>query len=366
MRPLNSGLSRNDWWQCRTSEIGYYHFMPWSERIGIIALTTFSDLVGDTRENIRLSAAAAGFAGDGVPLCGGGTGATAYAEAVSIYLAFAVDKGANYWSSVCAWHKGAEKLVSTFGRQAIPMVWDYTEANPISDSSGNFMLGVEQATRMVTSLGSGRAGSATQQDATTQSVGYDKLISTDPPYYDNIAYADLSDFFYVWLRRPLRVVFPDLFATVAVPKAEELVASPYRHGSKEEAEEFFLDGMTRAMRRLSEQTHPAFPVTIYYAYRQSEKKGDLGSVRTGWETFLDGVIASGFSLVGTWPVRTEYIGNLKIGANVLASSIVLVCRQRPLDAPLATRREFVAALRAELPDAVSKLQRGNVAPVDLA
>ena len=170
----------------------------------------------------------------------------------------------------------------------------------------------------------------------------------------------------MWLRRSLRSVFPDLFATLAVPKAEELVATPYRHASKEEAEEFFLKGMTRAMHRLSEQAHPAFPVTIYYAYKQSEKKGGAGATRTGWETFLEGVIAAGFTLVGTWPVRTEYTGNLKIGANALASSIVLVCRRRPQDAPLATRRQFAAALRSELPDALSKLQRGNVAPVDLA
>ena len=193
-----------------------------------------------------------------------------------------------------------------------------------------------------------------------------KVVSTDPPYYDNIAYADLSDFFYVWLRRAIRSIYPDLFATLAVPKAEELVATTYRHGNKEKAETFFLSGMTNAMRRLAKQSHPAYPVTIYYAFKQSETKGDTGMASTGWETFLAAVIESGFSITGTWPMRTEYTGNLKKGFNALASSIVLVCRQRPAAAPMATRRELVASLRAELPTALAHLQSGNIAPVDLA
>ena len=208
-----------------------------------------------------------------------------------------------------------------------------------------------------------------------------QVISTDPPYYDNISYADLSDFFYVWLRRSLRPIYPDLFTTVAVPKADELVATPYRHGGKEEAEAFFLDGMSRAMRRLAEQTHPAYPVTIYYAFKQSEsarrtnaggtpvsrKDAPFPGISTGWETFLDAVIRSGFAITGTWPMRTE-LGNRMIGmgANALASSIVLVCRKRPADASLATRRQFVTALKAELPAALARLQSGNIAPVDLA
>jgi hypothetical protein len=193
------------------------------------------------------------------------------------------------------------------------------------------------------------------------------MISTDPPYYDNIGYADLSDFFYVWLRRSLRPVFPDLFATVAVPKSEELVATPYRHGGRAAAEAFFLEGMKQAMHRLSEQAHPGFPVAIYYAFKQSETKGDTGTASTGWEIFLDAVIRSGFAVGGTWPMRTE-LGNRMIGmgTNALASSVVLVCRPRPDDAPTATRREFVTSLRAELPLALVILQTGNVAPVDLA
>ena len=193
------------------------------------------------------------------------------------------------------------------------------------------------------------------------------VVSTDPPYYDNIAYADLSDFFYVWLRRSLKSVFPDLFATLAVPKAEELVATPYRHGGKEAAETFFLEGMTQAMQRLAEQAHPGFPVTIYYAFKQSETKGHSGTASTGWETFLDAVIRSGFGITGTWPMRTERgARSTSIGVNALASSIVLVCRRRPADASAATRREFLTALRSELPHALRLLQTGNVAPVDLA
>ncbi|MCL6451975.1 MAG: hypothetical protein K6T75_11835, partial [Acetobacteraceae bacterium] len=192
-------------------------------------------------------------------------------------------------------------------------------------------------------------------------------VSTDPPYYDNVGYADLSDFFYLWLRRALRPVFPDLFATVAVPKAEELVAAPYRHGSKAEAESFFLQGMTQAMRRLAEQAHPAFPVSIYYAFKQVEENGEEGISSTGWETFLDAVIRAGFAITGTWPMRTERGGRtISIGTNALASSIVLVCRRRPEDAATATRREFLNALRAELPRALAHLQRSNIAPVDLA
>lgn len=206
-----------------------------------------------------------------------------------------------------------------------------------------------------------------QVDAQSQEVATAKVVSTDPPYYDNIGYADLSDFFYVWLRRSLRPVFPDLFATLAVPKAEELVATPYRHGSKEKAETFFLDGMTQAMRRLASQAHSAFPVTIYYAFKQAESDGDDGTASTGWDTFLAAVIDAGFAISGTWPMRTELdrrmIGS---GTNALASSIILVCRQRAVAAPTATRREFITALKAELPQALAHLQRGNIAPVDLA
>ena len=246
------------------------------------------------------------------------------------------------------------------------MAWDFAEANPFSRSGGNFEKNISYVGKGIDFFPSSGCGSSVQIDATSNSMSIDKLISTDPPYYDNIGYADLSDFFYVWLRRSQQTVFSDIFATLEVPKAGELVATPYRHGGKKEAEFFFLDGMTRAMHRLAEQAHPAFPVTIYYAFRQSETRGDLGSVSTGWETFLEAILLAGFAISGTWPIRTERTLGLKGETNALASSIVLVCRARSADAPVATRRECVSALRSELPQALRLLQTGNVAPVDLA
>ncbi len=225
---------------------------------------------------------------------------------------------------------------------------------------------------MLHALGTGSPGCSNQADANIQNESNGKLVSTDPPYYDNICYADLSDFFYVWLRRSLRSVFPDLFATLATPKADELVATRYRHNSKDEAEAFFMNGMTQAMRRLAGQAHPGFPVTIYYAFKQSERKADGGTTSTGWETFLDAVIRAGFGINGTWPVRTEYTGNLKKNISALASSIVLVCRKRSADAPVISRREFLRELDAVLPEALDEMTRGAgedrslVAPVDLS
>jgi len=332
----------------------------------LVALNTFSDLVQEVRALARSHALEAGLGHEESGIDSGGVGASAYADAVAVYLAFAVDKGTNYWSALCAWSTSTEKMISTFGRQALPMVWDFTEANPFSDSSGNWDLGVEQAAKMLVGLGYWERGEAAQASAQSQEIGASKVVSTDPPYYDNIGYADLSDFFYVWLRRSLGAIFPTLCSTLAVPKAEELVATPYRHGSKEKAESFFLTGMTQAMHRLSEQAHPAFPVTIYYAFKQAESSGSEGTASTGWETFVDAVIHAGFGISGTWPMRTEYTGNLKKNMSALASSIVLVCRCRAADAPAATRREFLTALKAELPEALAHLQRGNIAPVDLA
>ena len=214
-------------------------------------------------------------------------------------------------------------------------------------------------------------GHALQSDAQTQTISANKVVSTDPPYYDNIGYADLSDFFYVWLRRSLRPIYPNLYATLAVPKAEELVATPYRHGGKAQAESFFLDGMTAALANLARQAHPGFPVTIYYAFKQSETTGAAGTSSTGWETFLEAVLQAGFALTGTWPVRTEGAGRMiASGTNALASSIVLVCRQRALDAATVSRREFIRELNAALPEALDEMTRGGinspVAPVDLS
>ena len=335
----------------------------------LVALTTFSDLVAEAMERVKRDAAIAGLPDNGKPLRDGGAGATAYAEAVGVYLTFAVSKTSNRASTLCTFKISVECPGDTFGRQALPMSWDYAEANAVAGPTGSFDSMLSNTVAGLRSNGAllGSIGYVDQADAASQLISLDKVLSTDPPYYDNIGYADLSDFFYVWLRRSLRPVLPGLFATLAVPKAEELVATPYRHGTKEAAESFFLDGMGRAMNRLARHTHPDFPVSIYYAFKQSEKKGETGTTSTGWETFLDAVIRAGFGITGTWPVRTERENRkLNQGANALASSIVLVCRKRPDDAPVATRREFMNALNTELPAALVQLQRGNIAPVDLA
>ena len=333
----------------------------------LLALTTFSDLVAEMIKEIEKDAQAAGMSSDSVGLADGGTGARAYAEAVGVYLGFVIDKCADYWSSICTWHNSKELIRNTFGRQAIPMNWDYAETNPFSSSSGNWMAMVDWAWKAIESTPGQASGSAEQQSSQTQAISTNKIISTDPPYYDNIGYADLSDFFYTWLRHSLGNIYPELFATLAVPKAEELVATPYRHGSKGAAEAFFMEGMTQALSQLSKLAHPGIPVTIYYAFKQSESDDETGTSSTGWETFLEAVVKAGFEITGTWPMRTE-LSNRMVGrdTNALASSIVLVCRQKAKDAPAATRRDFISALSAEFPKSFARLQETNIAPVDLA
>ncbi len=333
----------------------------------LVALTTFSDLVQEARERVKRDAIAAVLPDDAKPLRDGGNGATAYADAVGVYLSMAISKMSDAQSSLCRWKTTMDQSIATFGRQALPMVWDYSEANAFGDMAGDPIVSLKNMMRVVEQLPATIPGHVRQADAQSQTLSEDKVVSTDPPYYDNIGYADLSDYFYVWLRYSLKSVLPDLFATVAVPKVEELVATPYRHGSKAKAEAYFLDGMTQAMHRLAEQGHPAFPVTIYYAFKQSETESEEGTSSTGWETFLDAVIRAGFAVTGTWPVRTELANKVAgIDHNMLASSIVLVCRPSAVDTSTATRREFVTALKAELPVALAHLQRGNIAPVDLA
>jgi putative DNA methylase len=251
------------------------------------------------------------------------------------------------------------------------MTWDFAEPNPLSESTGNFMGGIGWANDVLSRIDTSTNGIVFQQDAATQGISINKVISTDPPYYDNIGYADLSDFFYVWMRRSLKAIYPTLFATLAVPKAEELVATPYRHGSKEKAEAFFLNGMTQAMHNMAQKGHPAFPVSIYYAFKNSETKEDNTS-NTGWETFLEAVIKAGFSIDGTWPMRTE-MANRMIGSgtNALASSVVLVCKKREIEAESISRREFQRELREQMPDALEAMIGGEtgttpIAPVDLA
>lgn len=333
----------------------------------LTALTSLSDLVSDAREMIKLDAVKAGFPDDEQHLSRGGIGALAYADAVAMYLAFSVDRCADFSNTCTRWVQGNQKVMNLFGKQAIAMTWDFPEAALLKDTVGGFVPAAKFIADCIEKLPQRGVGVVQQQDAMSSGVSVAKVVSTDPPYYDNIGYADLSDFFYVWLRRSLRPIFPDLFTTVAVPKAEELVATPYRHGSRDKAEAFFLDGMTQAMHRLAEQVHPAYPVTIYYAFKQSESDGVEGTTNTGWDTFLAAVIDAGFDITGTWPMRSEQeFRMVGMGTNALASSIVLVCRPRSEHAVTATRRDFLNALKNELPAALSQLQAGNIAPVDLA
>lgn len=333
----------------------------------LTALTTFSALVAEAQQKVEADAIAAGMANDHLPLRNGGQGTRAYGEAVGVYLAFVLDKMTDYHSSICSWHNSGEKMRNTFGRQAIPMVWDYAEANPFCSSSGSYDNMLEWVTKCILELPASQSAEVGQFDAQQDCGLRDIMVSTDPPYYDNIGYADLSDFFYVWLRQSLRDTYPEFFSTMLVPKIEELIATPYRHdGSAEKAKDFFEDGMLSACQQMYLYAREDIPVTIYYAYKQSDSDAD-GTASSGWETMLSAVVNAGFAITGTWPMRTEMANrSIASGTNALASSIVLVCRKRPEDAPQTTRRNLINILRRELRPALKKLQDSNIAPVDLA
>lgn len=352
-----------------------YGMTKWSDLYTerqLLALSTFSELVAEAIEHANVQATTKGFGNDDRDLEAGGTGPKAYAQAIGVYLTLGIGRCADFWCSIATWSSAPKnELVShAFTKQALPMTWDFAEANPFSESGGNFTQNLSFVAKCVDVFNPASPGVATQANAMSQSISDGKVVSTDPPYFDNIGYADLSDFFYVWFRRCLRAQLPDLFRTVAVPKADELIATPHRHADQDAAEQFFLDGMTLAMNGLSKQTHPAFPVTIYYAFKQSEtSSGETSS--SGWETFLEAVIQAGFAISGTWPIRTERSSrSVGQGTNALASSVILVCRQRAFDAPVVSRREFVRELNAALPDALDEMTRGGVnspvAPVDLS
>ena len=337
----------------------------------LTALTTFSELVSEAQKQAEADAIAAGVPNDHIALSEGGTGARAYGEAVGVYLAFVIDKMTDYHSSICSWHNSGEKMRNTFGRQAIPMVWDYAEANPFCTSSGSYKNMLDWVYNCVENLPATNLGVVKQFDAQSDCGLRNIMVSTDPPYYDNIGYADLSDFFYVWMRQALKQTYPNLFRTMLVPKTEELVATPYRFdGSVEKARDFFEDGMLHTCQQIYQYAREDVPVTIYYAYKQSDTdtgENETKTASTGWETMLSAVIQAGFAITGTWPMRTEMaVRSIASGTNALASSIVLVCRKRPEDAPMVTRRSFIAELKRELRPALQKLQRSNIAPVDLA
>lgn len=335
----------------------------------LATLTTFSTLVAEAQAKAESDAVVAGMPNDHLPLSESGTGARAYGEAVGVYLAFIVSKLADRGSSICSWDSSREGLRNTFGRQAIPMVWDYAEANPFSNSSGCFDNMLDWVIKCIAEFPASATGEVGQFDAQSDCGLRNIMVSTDPPYYDNIGYADLSDFFYVWMRQSLKDTYPKLFSTMMVPKAEELIATPYRHnGSTAEAKTFFEDGMLATCKQIYKYAREDVPVTIYYAYKQSDTDTDTNTTASsGWETMLSAIINAGFAITGTWPMRTEMANrSIASGTNALASSIVLVCRKRPEDAPQTTRRNLVATLRRELRPALKQLQASNIAPVDLA
>lgn len=338
----------------------------------LTALTTFSELVGEAQKKAEADAVAAGMFNDHIALAEGGTGARAYGEAVGVYLALLVDQTTNQSSSICGWNSVNTQMRCVFSRQAIPMTWDYAECNIFSNSSGSYNNLLDRMVKAFELLGHGQYGVVKQFDAQSDNGLRNVMVSTDPPYYDNIGYADLSDFFYVWMRQSLKETYPKLFRTMLVPKTEELVATPYRFdGSVEKARDFFEDGMFNTCCRLYQYAREDVPVTIYYAFKQSEsEENDAASqatASTGWETMLSAIIRAGFSITGTWPMRTEKPGRtISNGTNALASSIVLVCRKRSEAARSVTRREFINALHREMRPALTKLQSANIAPVDLA
>lgn len=341
-----------------------------------IMLGNFSSLVAEAIERVFSDSIIAELVLDDLRLDDGGSGCRAYSQAVGIYLAFGVSKAADYNSSLVSWITQRDQARSTFSKQSLSMAWDFCEVNPLVGAAGDPSVSLDGIADVLERLVVGPEGQVVQLDATAGCEQRDVIASTYPPYYDNIGYADLSDFFYVWLRQPLSAIYPSSFATLLTPKTQELIASPYRHeGSKERARDFFETGLRSAFDRLRERQQSGFPLTVYYAFKQAESDEEVDSgddasratVSTGWDTMLSGLHQSGFCVGGTWPIRTERgARSVGIGTNALASSIVLVCRLRPRDAPLATRKEFLTALRRELPEALRNLQRGNIAPVDLA
>lgn len=335
------------------------------------ALTSFSDLVAEVSGLAKKDAEAAGVP-EGEALSVGGNGAKAYADAIATYLAFGVDKGTDYWSTMCTWHNSRETIGHTFGRQAIPMTWDYAETNVFSDSSGNWSGMIDWIVKVLQALPAQGIGVSVQHDASVPFDPVSKVVlSTDPPYYDNVPYSNISDYFYIWLRRNLRHIYPDVFATISVPKMPELVANQFRHGGKAQAFEFFTRGMEQAMSVVAGSSHPAFPLSIYYAFKQAEDEGG-GVASSGWASFLESVVRSGLEVTGTWPMRTEMSARrMAVGNNALASSVVLICRRRSDDAPQTPRREFQRELKEVLGEALEAMLGGAdgaspIAPVDLA
>lgn len=351
--------------------IGNYGLTKWSDVFTprqLTMLTTYCDLVGEARQQ----------AYDDAVDCGSDEvsdddARSAYADAIACYLGLCVSRLANRSAALCFWDTKGENIQQVFARQALTMIFDSVEGNPFSDSTGNFLGQVQYLVAVLEkNVPASGFGLVEQAAAQSQQISAGKIISTDPPYFDNIGYADLSDFFYVWLRRSLQATMPDLFASISTPKSEELVATPHRHGGRSEAEAFFMQGMVQVFGNLTSLCLPGSVLTIFYAFRQSETEATSGTSSNGWETFLQGVLSAGLSVTGTWPVRTEYTSNLKTQRNALASSVVLACRPRVDSAGTISRRQFVRMLNESLPTALDAMTRESeglhspVAPVDLS
>ena len=331
----------------------------------LVALNTFSDLVHEARDEIERDGLAAGISDDPTPLRDGGTGAKAYAEAVSVYLGFGVSRLSDIQNSLCRWESSKTQVRNLFGRQAIPMLWDFGENNVFGDAAGDYRTSLGSIVKVIERFNPRTLAFEANHDAQTAQFPETAVISTDPPYYDNIGYADLSDFFFCWMKPLIRPVYPELFGVLATPKSEELVATPYRHGGKKAAESFFLNGMSKAIANMARQSSSDYPATIYYAFKQSEIAQE-GISSTGWATFLQAVLEAGYAVIGTWPVRTEMANRMiASGTNALANSVVLVCRKREVSAETISRAEFIGALKRELPPAIEELQKANISPADM-
>ena len=334
----------------KTPNYGMHSFADLFTNRQLTALTTLSDLISAVRVQV---------VSDG--------GSEEYAQAICSYLSFAVDRTANRMSTLCIWNRHRETIEQTFARQAIPMIWEFAEANLFSDSTGSWSSSLEWIPKCIEQFPATLQGVANQADAQGGIGMRDVMISTDPPYYDMIGYADLSDFFYIWMRKALKDIYPELFRTMLVPKEEELIATPYRFdGSADRAKEFFERGMSDALLQIYHAANNDIPITIYYAFKQTETDKNNNTASTGWETMLSAILSAGLLITATWPIRTERPTGLKAFENALASSIVLVCRKRTADAPVATRRDFLTALKRELRPALVNLQQSNIAPVDMA
>ncbi|MGE0306055.1 MAG: DUF1156 domain-containing protein [Acidimicrobiia bacterium] len=372
---LEAGLPDPSWVPTGAMSANTRHMSPpgfgldqWSKlftKRQLVALSTLMELLDEVKA--RVEADAIEISTDSTNLRDGGAGGRAYAEAVVTYLALALSKGLDFNCTLAGWDATNVKIRNTFARQALPMTWDYVEANILGQGVGSFSSMVSSTTAALLALPVGDGASTTQRDARARvaEVGM-CVVATDPPYYDNVPYADISDFFYVWLRRALAGIWPDEFATLLTPKADEMVADPVRAGSKPKAKAHFENGMREVFAEVAANADPRYPSTIFYAFKATESETE-GVASTGWETFLRGLLDAGFAITATWPVRTEKPGRSReIGSAALASSIVLACRKREVTAAMATRGELIAALRLEMEPAVRLLQMENIAPVDLA